>query len=442
MSRPCSQISGLHSRCSENSPTRQAGVASNIITACPRATVEEKPCANTDDQPLPKWLLQGTGWRRAVQNFTPSWFAVTMGTGIVSILLHTLSTTYTIHQSSLSTLSIVFFALNVLLFTLILSVSILRYTLFPATWTLMIQHPVQSLFLGTLPMGFATIVNMFALVCVPKWGGASVNIAWAMWWIDALVSVTCCFGLPWQMMTTHKNSLSKMTAAWLLPIVAPIVAAASGAIVANILPNANHALWTITTSYVLWGVGVPLALVVLVIYFHKLAVYKLPPQEVIVSVFLPVGPLGQGGFGIMILGKQALKTFPETGTLHPAAGEILYVLGWGVAIVMWGFGLMWLFFAVAAISRSKFPFNMGWWGFTFPLGVFTTSTLMLGEEMPSAFFRVLGTFFAACVMVLWLVVASGTVKNMLYGNLIEAPCLREIEKARQLRVDNELHSGV
>ncbi|GAB1195890.1 hypothetical protein APSETT444_005155 [Aspergillus pseudonomiae] len=30
------------------------------------------------------------GWRKVVRNFTPSWFSVNMGTGIVSILLNTL----------------------------------------------------------------------------------------------------------------------------------------------------------------------------------------------------------------------------------------------------------------------------------------------------------------------------------------------------------------
>ncbi|KAK5082626.1 Plasma membrane sulfite pump involved in sulfite metabolism, partial [Lithohypha guttulata] len=30
------------------------------------------------------------GWRKVVLNFTPSWFSVIMGTGIVSILLHNL----------------------------------------------------------------------------------------------------------------------------------------------------------------------------------------------------------------------------------------------------------------------------------------------------------------------------------------------------------------
>lgn len=192
-------------------------------------------------------------------------------------------------------------------------------------------------------------------------------------------------------MTKHKNAHETMTAAWLLPIVSTIVAAASGAVVADALPNPQHALWTIITSYVLWGTGVPLALVIMTIYFHRLAVHKLPPQEVIVSVFLPLGPMGQGGYGIMELGKVAMKVFPRTETLHPMAGDILYITGFGVSIILWGFGLVWLFFAVASISRSKFPFNMGWWGFTFPLGVFTMSTLTMAEELPSGFFRVLGT---------------------------------------------------
>lgn len=219
-----------------------------------------------------------------------------------------------------------------------------------------------------------------------------------------------------------------MTAAWLLPIVACVVAAASGGVVASVLPDPNHALITIITGYVLWGMGIPLALVIMAIYFHRLAIHKLPPQEVIVSVFLPLGPMGQGGYGIMQLGAMASEIFPKTNTLHPMAGEVLYVLGWMIAVTMWGFGLVWLFFAVASISRSKFPFNTGWWGFTFPIGVFAMSTISMAEELPSGFFKVLGTVLAVSVMLLWLVVASGTVKNILYGNLFEAPCLREMER--------------
>lgn len=98
-----------------------------------------------------------------------------------------------------------------------------------------------------------------------------------------------------------------MTAAWLLPIVSTIVAAASGGIVADVLPN-QHALWTLTVSYILWGTGVPLAMFTLVLYFQRLTVYKLPPQEVIVSVFLPLGPLGQGMY-LMRFSPQTILSF-------------------------------------------------------------------------------------------------------------------------------------
>lgn len=76
------------------------------------------------------------------------------------------------------------------------------------------------------------------------------------------------------------------------------MAAASGAVVANVLVDIDpqHALWTVVVSYVLWGIGVPMALMVTTIYLQRLTLHKLPPKAVIVSVFLPLGPLGQGGF--------------------------------------------------------------------------------------------------------------------------------------------------
>lgn len=99
----------------------------------------------------------------------------------------------------------------------------------------------------------------------------------------------------------------------------------------------------------------------------------------------------KGAYGIMQLGTVAMKIFPKTGTLIPNAGEIFYTVGVLVALIMWGFGLVWLFFALASIVRSRFPFNIGWWGFTFPIGVYTLATNQFGKEIPSKFFSVFGT---------------------------------------------------
>lgn len=370
------------------------------------------------------------GWRRIVLNFTPSWFSVTMGTGIVSILLHNLP----YNGRWLYWISIGIFCLNVLIFSTFLVISILRYTMFRGLFQFMIRHPVQSLFTGTFPMGLATIVNMVVFVCVPVWPWAT-TLAWTLWWIDVVIAVSTCFYLPFVIMLKHESELSRMTAAWLLPIVATIVAAASGGIVAEVLPNPQYQLWTVVTSYVLWGTGFPLAMVVLVMYFHRLTVHKLPPREVIVSVFLPLGPLGQGSFAIMQLGKVAKQVFPVTKTLGDSqnAGTVFYELGVAAALVIWGYGLIWMFFALASISRSRFPFNMGWWGFTFPLGVYSVSTTTLAQDLPSAFFRVLGTIFSLCVVVLWIIVSVMTLIRVGRGELFSAPCVQSYEKEEAYR---------
>ena len=138
-------------------------------------------------------------------------------------------------------------------------------------------------------------------------------------------------------------------------------------------------------SYVLWGPGVPLAMAILVIYFQRLTVHKLPPREVIVSIFLPLGPLGPGRLCYHGDGCGSHEDSPVTSTLSArttSAGEIHYVVGFLIALIMWGFALVWFFFALASISRSKFSFNIGWWGFTIPTGVFTVSTVQIGKEMP------------------------------------------------------------
>lgn len=72
----------------------------------------------------------------------------------------------------------------------------------------MIRHPTQSLFLGTFPMGCATIVNMEVFVCVPSWGPWAITLAWSMWWIDAIVSIAVCFYLTFVMSVFLSGSQS------------------------------------------------------------------------------------------------------------------------------------------------------------------------------------------------------------------------------------------
>lgn len=114
-----------------------------------------------------------------------------MGTGIVSLLFVTIP----FKAAWLHYLSILFFALNALLFLLCLTASVLRYALWPEIWGVMIADTNNSLFLGTVPMGFATLVEMWVFVCVPVWGRWAVWVAVAGWIIDCVGAVTVTVGL-------------------------------------------------------------------------------------------------------------------------------------------------------------------------------------------------------------------------------------------------------
>jgi Voltage-dependent anion channel len=81
---------------------------------------------------------------------------------------------------------------------------------------------------------------------------------------------------------------------------------------------------------------------------------------------------------LIVLGKLAKRLFPLTHALpHVSthAGDIFYIVGVLVGLIMWGFGIVWFVVAVIMIAVSGgFPFNMGWWGFIFPVGQYNSSS--------------------------------------------------------------------
>ena len=123
------------------------------------------------------------------------WFAITMGTGVVTVLLFRLP----YNGKWLYELSIIVFVFDLVLFILFCLISALRYLLYPEIWSAMLNHPTESLFLGACPMGLGILVQMIVNVCVPAWGSWAVTLVWTLWWIEIVLSVAICFYLPFML---------------------------------------------------------------------------------------------------------------------------------------------------------------------------------------------------------------------------------------------------
>lgn len=363
--------------------------------------------------------------REVIRQFTPNWFAATMGTGVLALALAQLP----VAIPGLHAVAERLWLFNILLFTLFTFAYAARWVLFFDEARRIFGHSTVSMFFGTIPMGLATIINGFLLFGLPRWGEGVIHLAEVLWWLDVAMSLACGVLIPYMMFTRQEHSIDQMTAVWLLPVVAAEVAAASGGLLAPHLADAHAQLVMLTTSYVLWAFSLPVAFSILTILLLRMALHKLPHENMAASSWLALGPIGTGALGMLLLGSDAPAIFAANGL--PGIGEIAEGLGLIAGITLWGFGLWWMLMALlitARYLRDGIPFNLGWWGFTFPLGVYSLATLKLASTLNLGFFSVVGCVLVTLLAVMWLIVGKRTVQGAWRGELFVSPCIAGLKK--------------
>lgn len=357
-----------------------------------------------------------------IRQFTPNWFAVTMGTGVLALAL----AAFPLQFPGLHILAEGLWLLAVLLFGLFTGLYAARWLLFFDEAREIFAHATVSMSIGTIPMGLATLINGLLLFGLPRWGAAVLPLAFGLWWLDVAIALACGVLVPYLMFTRQAHRIDQMTAVWLLPVVAAEVAAASGGLLLPHLAAGEH-FTVLVASYVLWAYSVPVALSLLVILLLRLALHRLPPASMAASSWLALGPIATGALGLLVLGSAAPAVFAAHGLA--GIGEIARGLGLLGALLLWGLGLWWLALAVLVTQRQAregMPFNLGWWGFTFPLGVYALTTLRLGEALAAPFFTGLGAALVVLLALLWLLVASRTLAGAYRGSLFVSPCIAHL----------------
>ena len=369
---------------------------------------------------LVRLLKPGTPVRSMIRQFTPNWFAATMGTGILALALPQIPGA----GPALKPVGEAMWMFNIGLFGLFSGLYAARWILHGQEAKRIFSHNVMSMFLGTIPMGLATIINGFLAFGQARWGDGVIPLAQILWWIDVAMSLGCGALIPHFMFTRHEHALNNMTAVWLLPVVAAEVAAASGGLLAPHLAGSQAQFLTLVASYVLWAYSVPVAFCILTILILRMALHNLPHESMAASCWLALGPIGTGSLGMLLLGGDAPAIFSAHGL--GSVGNMAVGLGIIVGMLLWGFGLWWLTLATLITIRyfqAGIPFNLGWWGYTFPLGVYTVATLKLGSMLGLALFSIFGTVEVIALATIWLLVVARTVHGGWKGHLFVSPCI-------------------
>jgi tellurite resistance protein TehA-like permease len=236
---------------------------------------------------------------------------------------------------------------------------------------------------------------------------ACVALAQTLFLAGALGSVASAFAVPLQLITTHDLTLDRVNGTWLLSVVAPIVASVPAALLSPFWPAALRGTM-LAFAYALLGCGVLLAALVIGVFFLRLVLHKVPAAPLVPAMWIIVGPLGQSIAGFVALGGAAR-------TVWQAYGAGLAFAGVAYGVVMWGFALYWLAMAMVLTLRalrSGIPFTLGWWAFTFPVGVLTAGTVALYRATGAAVYDVAGIMLLALLATMWTLVAARSLHAM------------------------------
>jgi tellurite resistance protein TehA-like permease len=225
-----------------------------------------------------------------------------------------------------------------------------------------------------------------------------------------------------------------------------IVLSSTGAAISSHLDQ-RAGVAILVVSYMLLSVGLGMCYIILAIYFWRLMKFKLPAREAIISCFVPVGPLGMGAFAIQSLAialaahidkyKFTLQHPPQPPVSVQTIGAIAEGIHWLGVIFSFALLAIGTFFLVEAFAslwaKSPRSFNIGFWAFVFPCGVYANGVCLLGGDTRN---EGLKGFGAACVVgtvLLWLSCALATFyKGVWRGKLFYAPGLQGWLEQEQL----------
>jgi tellurite resistance protein TehA-like permease len=167
-----------------------------------------------------------------------------------------------------------------------------------------------------------------------------------------------------------------------------------------------------------------LALSILTVLVLRMALHKLPEAGMAATSWLALGPIGTGALAQLVLGEAAPAVLGHNGMA--AYADVFRGASLLAGLLLWGYGLWWLMMAALITVRQLrvgLPFNLGWWGYTFPLGVFTLATLKLARLLPIPALTAAGQSLIAMLAVVWTIVAIRTIRGAWSGALFHAPCL-------------------
>ncbi len=352
---------------------------------------------NLDEQPGP------AGVRATAREFGPNWFASVMGTGIVAVA----GTQLPLHLPGLHVFATVVWGLASLLLIGLIAGWAVHWARHPAQARGYAADPVMAQFWGAPPMALMVVGAGALLLGRGLLGPAAAGVDWALWIAGTGLGLVTTAWIPYLMVTRHEIGADAAFGGWLMPVVPPMVSAATGALLIPHAPAGQARLTLLVACYAMFGISLLASLIIIPQIWSRLVQHKVGPAAMAPTLWIVLGPLGQSVTAASNLGTAATRVLPAPYGTGATVAALLY------GVPVWGFAMVWLVLAAAitlhtARAPGRLPFSLTWWSFTFPVGTCVTGTIALAARSHDLVLRDVSVVLYILLVLAWLGVALRT----------------------------------